>query len=86
MADLLIGQATFWKLAGVVDVPKITGAIETASEYADSGDVGSPGGTKAVQTIQGALKGAKIDFSSMKKPSKSIGMPPEGGGWAGWPR
>jgi hypothetical protein len=58
-----------------------------AGDYSEVGGAGKPGWWQTIDAARGALKGLRIDFSSMIKLRKSLGMPDDGGGgWAGWPQ
>ncbi len=69
-----------------VDVKRVADTIGTAHDFAEAGGPGKPFGLKIADAIHGAIKGARIDFSSLAKLRRSLGEPRKGGWWSGWPR
>jgi RHS repeat-associated protein/uncharacterized repeat protein (TIGR02059 family) len=74
-----------WLAARGVDVMKVANIFSKAYEYSELGGAGKPGVWRAIDAFRGALKGAGIDFSSIAKLRKSLGLPLRGGRWPGWP-
>jgi hypothetical protein len=76
---------TAWLASRGVNVMKLANILGHAYEYAERGSAWKPGVWRLLDAFRGALKGAGIDFSSLAKLRKSLGLPTRGGRWPGWP-